>query len=170
MNAKKLLTTLLITTLTFAPTASFAQDDAGTGSNPVMTTIEGIGVTITYGIIMGVMLGASIGAGVSTTVGAPILLTALNKSEISILESYIGDHEHQLAQDIALGGGETINDLAHMYGVSADKRARFAKALRRERRALMIEQDPSRDQVERFGLIVLKIKYELDGIEVAIAQ
>ena len=169
MNAKKLLTSLLITTLALTPVASFAQDDAGTEHDPVMTTIEGIGVTITYGIIMGVLLGVAIGAGVSTTVGVPILLT-INQNEVSFLQSYIGDHEHQLAQDIALGGGETVNDLAQMFGVPQDKRAPFAKALRRERRALMLAQDPSREQVERFGLIVLKIKYELDGIEVAIAQ
>lgn len=169
MKAKKLLTSLLITTLMFAPTASFAQDEDGSPSDPILTTIEGIGVTITYGVIMGMMLGVAIGAGVSTTVGVPILLT-INQNEVSILQSYIGDHEHQLAQDIALGGGETVNDLAQLFGVPQDKRAQFAKALRRERRALMLAQDPSRDQVERFGLLVLQIKYELDGIEVAIAQ
>ena len=169
MKAKKLLTSLLITTMALAPAASFAQDEPEPEYDPVLTTIEGIGMTLTYGIILGLLAGVAIGAGVSTTLGVPILLT-INQNEVSILQSYIGDHEHQLAQDISLGGGETVNDLAQLFGVPTNKRAQFAQALRRERRALMLAQDPTREQVERFGLLVLKIKYELDGIEVAIAQ
>ena len=167
MNAKKLLSSLLIGILIMAPAASFAQD---IDDQDLMITTYGIRLTSTYIFVIGGLTGAAIGSVVSATIGNSPLMNGLNKDELSMLASYIEEHDHQLAQDIALGGGETVNDLAQLYGVPANKRVQFAKALRRERRALMISQGSSRDEVERFGLIVLKIKCELDGLEVAIAQ
>ncbi|RVU45791.1 DUF3015 domain-containing protein [Lujinxingia sediminis] len=51
--------------------------------------------------------------------------------------AFLNDHQRDLQQDLALGGGASIDALASMMGVEADKRHTFSQALFEERHALM---------------------------------
>lgn len=83
----------------------------------------------------------------TTTTGVVITVTdTISSTTSSTSEALFGDCEHAalylehnataLEQEIALGGGESVGDLAKMAGIAPKDEAAFAKLLRSQRRAL----------------------------------
>jgi hypothetical protein len=64
------------------------------------------------------------------------------------LVDYVAHHSVQLEQDIALGGGQAIDDLAAMIQLPAEHKASFGKALRQHKQGLTqaLRQDGSDEQ------------------------
>jgi hypothetical protein len=55
--------------------------------------------------------------------------------------SWLLANELQLAQDLALGAGPTIDDLAGITGIPGEHREHFGRVLQRNRRALAFSHD-----------------------------
>ena len=106
--------------LTFAvPQRAEAQtaDTAGEGIVVLTTT------STTWGAIIGLPL---------TTTGVIIWLLIRSSSA-----SYIDHNAPAVAQALATGSGDSVGDLAALYGVQAEAHAAFGEVLRRERAALL---------------------------------
>lgn len=83
--------------------------------------------------------------GVSVTVG-PFITTTLvagGAAKTSALEQYIRHNSAALAQDIQVGGGQTVNDLANLFHIAPSQRHAFGAMLRAQRHAIVPLTNPA---------------------------
>lgn len=59
------------------------------------------------------------------------------------VELYLRENSVALSSDLALGAGETVDDLAGLLRVPDDERARFGRALRLASQRLIVLADPT---------------------------
>lgn len=123
---KTLLRTLVISTLAITLTSSlaFAQDDTttsgdgGLGGSTSTSTTTTTAVAITVGPI------------VTTT-----MVAGGGKSSAK-MEAYLRNNATALQQDVRLGAGQTVADLAQIFQVSDQNQAAFGKIIRAHRAEL----------------------------------
>lgn len=97
--------------------------------------------------------------GVSVTVG-PFITTTLvagGAVKTSELEQYIRHNSAALAQDIQVGGGETVNDLANLFHIAPAQRHAFGTLLRAQRAAIVPLTNPAKLNHDRTRAFVLQI-------------
>lgn len=73
----------------------------------------------------------------TTTIVGGVILTVVLAGKNAGLEHYLRDNAVALRQEISQGGGDTIADLADVFSIELDARARFATMLRRSRDELL---------------------------------
>lgn len=77
-------------------------------------------------------------SGLTTTVGGIILTVVLvNSGKKKALKWYIRDNAVALKQDVTMGGGATVADVAHLFGAPPEHLETFARALRSRRQQLV---------------------------------
>jgi hypothetical protein len=93
---------------------------------------------------------------IATSVGATVLVVVLvmrsgNKGDDAgrAAELYLRQNAVQLAQDLAVGKGPTVTELASAFQLSREDAVRFAELLRRDRKALLELADVERLDPER---------------------
>ena len=112
---RRLLTTLLATSLlTATATPAFAQEYQGPQFGTSSTTTW-LGITVTTGAIV------------------MIVIYLLKPSDgAALLQEYLQENQHAVAQDMAVGGGQSVDYLAGFFGVSPHHQDAFAEVLRHE--------------------------------------
>ncbi len=105
--------------LVLVPSVAWSQTDANDGVVPATSTTLGLATVV-----------ASVPVLVTTSVlGAP--------PPEEELEAYLRHNRVGVAQDVSLGSGQTVEDLALMFGVEGKDVAAFGRALRARRRVLL---------------------------------
>lgn len=108
----------------------------------------------------GLLLTTTIG-GVTTTAGGIVLTVVLvnNKDDDNkeAMKVYIENNSVALQQDITMGGGDTIDDLAESFGVPASEHAAFGRAMRSRRDVLMDLVDARTVDEERAGEFIEEV-------------
>lgn len=97
--------------------------------------------------------------GVSVTVGPFITTTLVAGGAVksSALEQYIRHNSAALAQDIQVGGGDTVNDLANLFHIAPAQRHAFGALLRAQRAGIVPLTNPSKLNPERTRAFVQQI-------------
>lgn len=76
-----------------------------------------------------------------------------------LARSWLVANELQLKQDLALGWGPTLEDLAGLAGIAPGHRERFGKVLQKHRRELVVSAEVSPDEaaqvMSRVGDLVM---------------
>jgi hypothetical protein len=111
------------------PQASSRYSSDGT------TRESGQGSAIVAGAALLLSTAAGVGLAIYATVRANRRATAEETATTAM--TYLKANAHQLRQDLALGAGPTLDDLAQASGISTQNRAGFARALQRHRRELL---------------------------------
>lgn len=141
-RARYILCSLLA--LMLVPSSAFAQD-------------------IDWGQIVGLNLLTSTS---TTSVMGMSVVSPITSTTSSMTETLFGSADHTdrylehnavaLAQDITMGGGQTIEDLAQLCGLEAEKHQAFAALVRRHRKELVqiMNGDPGSDRALAFSQLI----------------
>jgi hypothetical protein len=103
------------------------------------------------------LIAGAISTGLSTTGGVSSSLWDAIAPAFGQLDRYIRDNAVALQQDLQVGGGQTVDDLAQLFGVPVVQRPVFARLLRAHSAQLIPlttipREDPARTR--RFILII----------------
>jgi hypothetical protein len=96
----------------------------------------------------------------TTTGGIISSTTGLFSSVLGQLDHYIRENAVALQQDLRVGGGHSVDDLAQMFGVPEERRAAFAYGLRRhddELVSLTRIEGANMERTRRFAFIVIDV-------------
>ncbi|MGM0556555.1 MAG: DUF3015 family protein [Myxococcota bacterium] len=107
----------------------------------------------------GLLLTTTIG-GITTTIGGVVLTVVLVSKDDDNKEAmklYIQNNGIAMQQDLTMGGGETVDDLAEAFGVSESKHEAFGRALRERREALVDLADARSVDEERAGRFIEEV-------------
>lgn len=85
----------------------------------------------------------------TTAVVGGIILTVVLASDADSMENYLEDNAVALQQDLSLGAGETVDDLALAFQVAEEDRATFGKIVRSNRATLLELANPEQLDTER---------------------
>lgn len=105
-------------------------------------------------------------AGLATTAGlvglAIYALTPKTDASVDVAAAqtallYFRGNAHQLSQDLALGAGPAIDDLAHAAAIAPAHRVRFGKTLRQHRVELLALADPATIDLDRALALLRRI-------------
>jgi hypothetical protein len=145
------------------PSTAFAQED----SNPVQDAADTAarGVLTTTIILIAAPLTSILG-GVSSTLG-------LTGSIFGQVDQYIRDNAVALQQDLQVGGGDTVNDLAQMFSIPPEHHAMFGQILRQHRAQLVpltANLNPDLDRARAFVTIVVEGMAATDELSPLAAQ
>ena len=96
----------------------------------------------------------------TTTIVGGIILTVVLSRKSSSLERYLRDNAVALHQEVGRGAGDTVADLADIFGVRAADRPLFARLLRQNRREVLDLIDPEHldeARTKRFVALVIRM-------------
>jgi hypothetical protein len=173
LQRSPLLAALLTTMLVIAPYPSYAEDppEGGSGgenplaSNPFFmttssttrgdadlwfssTNVTSASITdleaVNTILIMSTVAGF-VTLGILTVSLVFSIVLAQGRTEDA--QHYIGNNRTLLEQDLALGAGESIDDLANFFAVRPEHRARFGSAMRRARPEILPTLRAHRDDL-----------------------
>jgi hypothetical protein len=126
-----LLIVTLLAGLLAGPSSAFADHESD-GDGTVVVFFPGLLTTTTVGVA--ITIASSPGW---MTLSTSTTSTDITDSSARHAEAYMRLNNAALRQGLALGGGEAIDDLAHIFRVPSEHRARFAKELRAHRSELL---------------------------------
>ena len=115
---RRILTTLLAPSLLAIPASpALAQDTGGGGGFGFGTssTTTWLGITVTTGAVVLIV----------------IYLLKPNDGA-ALLQEYLQENQRQVAQDMSVGAGQTVDELAGFFGVSEHNHDAFARIIRDE--------------------------------------
>lgn len=136
MHAIKSLVLASLCALTInalSPMRAHAQDYGSTGAVGALST-------------------TSYGGATTSSIGTTALVALLMPSSKSSaqLELYLRQNRPQVEQALYLGGGESCQDLAQLFGISAEHYPAFGALLRQHRDALLITIKPDAIRADLF--------------------
>lgn len=98
------------------------------------------------------------GLGLTTTTLLPISITSdVFNAVLANTDHYIRENAVALQQDLQVGGGRTIDDLAQMFDIPPQRRAAFARGLRQRHAQLIpltFNPKPDMERTRRFILLL----------------
>lgn len=92
--------------------------------------------------------GGTTTSGVLTTVGVVWLVVPLLAERT--VQDYLRNNTRAVHHALAVGGGPTVGELAHIFGVKAEHKASFAQLLRQERQTLSMTLSSAQPNAKKF--------------------
>ena len=125
--------TLLLLCFVFCslPIASLAETPPSLSDENIMSS-----TSTTHAVMVGVevlAMAAMTSSGAMTTSSLAVLLV----HNAAIAKLYLKENAPAVAQDMALGAGQSLNDLGVLAGVEPRHQRAFAKAVSKQRRGLL---------------------------------
>lgn len=141
----------------YALTTLLVLATAGLSSSPALAQ-DGGGVNFGFGTSSTTTwLGAT-----ASTVGVVFIIIWLVSPDDgeAAMQEYLQQNGAAVAQDVAMGGGASLDEISVYFGVHTEHRARFAQVLRAENtdlQALLAGEDVTREQARAFIAIVSEV-------------
>lgn len=117
----------------FNPTSSHAQVEIGDGIIPVVALITGIPTTTT-GVVVLVMLSTVDGFAGTTSSSSEDKKTAM---QAKFLLQYLALNRQKIEQQLPMGAGGTVEDIAAIFEVAPEHRRLFGAMMRARRKELL---------------------------------
>lgn len=134
---RRLLTALLAASLlTATASPALAQDYQGPQFGTSSTT-SWLDITMTTSTLIMIII---------------YLLKPSNNT--TLLQEYLEENQHAVAQDMAVGGGSSVDDLAGFFGVSPHNQDAFAEVLRQEYATLSPTYTGEQVTIEQAGTFI----------------
>ncbi|MEC9440958.1 MAG: DUF3015 family protein [Myxococcota bacterium] len=125
---------------------AFVSPAMAEGNETIIIFTPGLFTTTTTGVVLTAVDGVS-----STTSSTTDAIFDCDQAQV-----YMDANAVALSQEITMGGGQTVTDLAGMAGIEPGDRAAFAKMLRTQHASLvpLLEDEVSREDAEAFTRII----------------
>lgn len=145
-SLKKLRRAMTSGALALATMMVFVSPAMAEGNETIIIFTPGLFTTTTSGVVLTAVDGVS-----STTSSTSDALFGCDQAQV-----YMDANAVALSQEITMGGGQTVTDLAGMAGIEPEDRAAFAKVLRAQHAALvpLLEDEVTREDAEAFTRII----------------